>query len=93
MEGRTQKESQGWTPWAGIGAGKTQAPILYSTHNKGDRIAFSDQMRIRLIKTGNIKTGALGEYRLFLRWYQADIKLEYGKAGFFFGRPDNLGCL
>lgn len=59
LQSRAQKGSQGWTGWNGISAGKTQAPVLYTNHNKGDRISFSDQMRIRLIKTGNIKTGAL----------------------------------
>lgn len=59
LQSRAQKGSQGWTGWNGLSAGKTQVPVLFTTHNKGDRISFSDQMRIRLIKTGNIKTGAL----------------------------------
>lgn len=59
IEGNAQVGSQAWIGWQGIKAGTTEETVVRTTHNNGDRPVFTDQMRIRLIKTGNIQTGAL----------------------------------
>ncbi|MEQ0274292.1 fimbrial protein [Klebsiella sp. CN_Kp100] len=59
VEGNAQVGSQAWIGWQGIKAGTSEKSVVKTSHNNGDRPAFTDQMRIRLIKTGNIQTGAL----------------------------------
>lgn len=59
IEGNAQVGSQAWIGWQGIKAGTTEETVVRTSHNNGDRPVFTDQMRIRLIKTGNIQTGAL----------------------------------
>lgn len=59
VEGNAQVGSQGWTGWQGIKTGTTGEALVKTSHNNGDRPTFTNQMRIRLIKTGNIQTGAL----------------------------------
>lgn len=59
LEGNAQSDSQGWSGWQGIRSGATEQMIVKTPHNSGDKIAFTDQARIRLIKTGNIQSGAL----------------------------------
>ncbi|WP_334652691.1 hypothetical protein [Klebsiella michiganensis] len=51
IEGNAQVGSQAWIGWQGIKAGTTEETVVRTTHNNGDRPVFTDQMRIRLIKT------------------------------------------
>lgn len=59
IEGNAQIGSGAWVGWQGILAGTAEETVVKTSHNNGDRPAFTDQVRIRLIKTGNIQTGAL----------------------------------
>lgn len=59
LEGRSSFNGLAWTSWLGIPKGHTEFDIIAASHNRGDRPYFTDQARIRLIKTGDIKPGSL----------------------------------
>ncbi len=59
IEGNAQMNSMAWAGWQGILTGATEETVVKTSHANGARPAFTDQVRIRLIKTGNIQTGVL----------------------------------